>query len=67
MSGSVSSVYLKEMVDEGVISAFKMKMSGQPTFYNAFPILDDHYNSSWVDIKGRCNYFLGASYRHHIW
>ena len=40
-------------------------MSRQPTFYD-FSILDDHYNSNfkWVDVKGRCNYFLDASYHH---
>ena len=34
--------------------------------YKTFPILDDHYNSNfrWVDVKGRCNYFVDASYHH---
>ena len=43
-------------------------MSRRPTFYETFSILDDHYNFhlKWVDVNGRCNYFVGASYRHHF-
>ena len=39
-------------------------MSRRPTFYRTFPILDNHYNSNFmrVDVKG--NYFVDASYRH---
>ena len=43
-----------------------MKMSRQPTVLEHFSILDVHYNSNFlgVDVKGRCSFILGASYRH---
>ena len=38
-------------------------------FKNANKYLDDHYESNfkWVDVNGRCNFFVGASYRHPIY
>ena len=53
-------------VDEGIISRNYMKMSRRPTFYETFSILDDHCNSNlrWVEVNGRCNYFVDASYPH---
>ena len=45
-----------------------MKISGPQPFYKTFPILDNHYNSNfkWVNVKGKCNYFVDASYRHRL-
>ena len=43
-----------------------MKISRRPTILENFSILDVHYNSNFlgVDVKGRCSFIFGASYRH---
>ena len=58
--------YLKNVIPNMVIYTNSMKTSRRPTVFRHFSILDVDYNSNFlgVDVKGRCNFIFGASYRH---